>query len=180
MANLNWLVQDLGAMFKSTTKLNGGKLTAAPDASLLIKEGYITKLRSKKRRYFVLYTENDREFARLDYYENEKRFKTSPAAYKRSILLKDCFAVIKKHDPRFKEKNEIFVFAIYTRDDCFSLMFDNQEEMNCWFSLINEVHLKSLAKNRSNAIHDYGELVMGPRLQYPAQSDLWISSCISS
>lgn len=142
-------------MFKSTPKLNSSQLNAAPDTSLVIKEGYITKLRSKKRRYFVLYTENEHEFARLDYYENDKRFKTTPAAYKRSILLKDCFAVIKKHDPRFK-KSEIFVFAIYTRDDCFSLMFENQEEMNGWFSLINEVHLKSLAKNRSNAIHDYG------------------------
>lgn len=144
-------------MFKSTTKLNGGKeLNPLPDASLLIKEGYITKLSSKKRRYFVLYTENEQELARLDYYENEKRFKSNPAAYKRSILLKDCFAVIKKNDPRFK-KGKIFVFAIYTRDDCFPLMFNNQEDMNCWFALINEVHLKSLAKHWNNAIHDYGE-----------------------
>lgn len=145
-------------MFKSIAKLHSARDKPAdtPDASLLIKEGYITKLSSKKRRYFVLYTENEHEFARLDYYESEKRFRTSPAAYKRSILLKDCFAVIKKYDPRFKQ-NEIFVFAIYTRDGCFSLMFDNQDEMNGWFSLINEVHLKSLAKNRCNAIHDYGE-----------------------
>ena len=142
----------INRMFRSNSKLTSGR---EPNASLLIKEGYITKLRSKKRRYFVLYTENEHEFARLDYYENDKRFKACPAAYKRSILLKDCFGVIKKYDPRFK-KSEIFVFAIYTRDDCFSLMFDSQDEMNCWFSLINEVHLKSLAKNRSKPIPDYG------------------------
>lgn len=151
-------------MFKSNSKLNNDNSSKesgtsnhpqVPDPNLLIKEGYITKLKSKKRRYFVLYTENDHEQARLDYYENEKKFKNNPSSYKRSILLNDCFAVIKKYDPRFKEKN-IFVFAIYTRDDCFSLMFDNQDEMKCWFSLINEVHLKSLAKNKKNSMHDYG------------------------
>lgn len=144
-------------MFKSSNSKQTNKEPAlTADASLRIKEGYITKWKSKNRRYFVLYTENETEPAHLDYYENEKKFRTSPQVYKRSILLKDCFAVIKKCDPQFK-KNNIFVFAIYTKDDCFALMFNKQDEMDAWFSLINDVHLKSLAKNKSHAIHDYGK-----------------------
>lgn len=145
-------------MFKTNSKSNNNsnnkdRSNLVPDSSLLIKEGYITKFKSKKKRYFTLYTQNDNEPAHLDYYENEKKFRANSCSYKRSILLKDCFAVIKKNDPRF-QKSGIFVFAIYTRDGCFSLMFDNESEMSSWYALINEVHLKSIAKN--NMIHDYG------------------------
>jgi len=157
----NKLINLIYKMFKSNVKHQNSKesiTTKATISSLLIKEGYISKLKSKKRRYFVLYGENENEPARLEYYENEKRFKTNPNAYKRQILLKDCFAVIEKNDPRFKN-NKIFVFAIYTRSDCFSLMFDNQDEMNSWFSLINEVHKKTLTKHNSSVLHnDYDKI----------------------
>lgn len=142
---------------KESNALPPTPLTTA-NTNLPVKKGYITKLKSKKRRFFVLYAENDNQAAHLDYYENEKKFLTSPHAFKRSIQLNDCFAVIKKYDPRFKKSN-IFVFAIYTRDDCFSLMFDDQDEMNRWFSLTNEIHSKSVAKNRINSTHDYGKIL---------------------
>ena len=69
------------------------------------------------------------EPARLEYWDNERKWraKTPP---KRSIVLQKCFNINRKLDTR-DSRNKI-VIAIYTLDDCVSIVFETENELSDW------------------------------------------------
>ena len=71
--------------------------------------------------------------ARLEYYDNERKWK-SKANPKRSIVLEKCFNINRKCDTR--DSRNKFVIAIYTLDDCVSIVFETENELNDWLDIL--------------------------------------------
>ncbi|KAF6208420.1 hypothetical protein GE061_016876 [Apolygus lucorum] len=94
-------------------------------------QGYLKKLKTMRKKYFVLRGDSAEASARLEYYESEKKWKTSTCNPKRTITLKNCFNINKKLDTRHK-----WVIALYTRNDKFCIVFDNEEEMEDWLQAL--------------------------------------------
>ncbi|XP_026294593.1 serine-rich adhesin for platelets isoform X2 [Frankliniella occidentalis] len=90
------------------------------------KTGNLKKLKTNKRKYFVLRCESADYPARLEYYDSEKKFRAQQQP-KRSISLKACFNINKRNDMKSK-----YVIALYTRDDCFCIVLDSEEERESW------------------------------------------------
>lgn len=97
-------------------------------------EGYMKKLKTMKRKYFVLFADTITERANLRYYDTEKKFrqavnKREPISSKRCIILKDCFSINRKLDTKHPN-----VLALYTKDECFSIVFeeDKNGELQNW------------------------------------------------
>lgn len=88
-----------------------------------------------KKKYFVLRTESETGPARLEYYDSEKKFKAGGAA-KRSIHIKTCFNINRKVDAKQK-----FAIALYTKDDCFSVVADSEESLEEWLNAMLELQL---------------------------------------
>lgn len=92
-----------------------------------------SNFQTSKRRYFVLRTLSTLGKPRLEYYENEKKFRSNGPP-KRTIYLSSCFNIARKDDTKHK-----FVFALYTREDVFGLICESQEELDSWLNaLLNE------------------------------------------
>ncbi|XP_058056778.1 mucin-19 [Anopheles bellator] len=112
-----------------------------PEALNVVLHGYQRKLKTNKKKYFVVYGDTPEKFARLEYFDSEKKFKQSfakgvgaggeggggggPAA-KRSIVLRSCFNINKRHDTKKH------IIALFTKDDCFCIVFESEDELNRW------------------------------------------------
>ena len=81
-----------------------------------------------KKKLFVLREKSSSGPARLEYYDNEKKLSMG-AKPKRSIHIKTCFSINKKSDAKNK-----YAIALYTKDDCFTLVLDNEEEQRAWLA----------------------------------------------
>ncbi|KAK3911761.1 Insulin receptor substrate 1 [Frankliniella fusca] len=92
----------------------------------VIKTGNLKKLKTNKKKYFVLRCESADYPARLEYYDSEKKFKAHQQP-KRSISLRACFNINKRNDMKSK-----YVIALYTRDDCFCIVLDSEEDRESW------------------------------------------------
>ncbi|XP_023932904.1 insulin receptor substrate 1-B isoform X2 [Lingula anatina] len=87
-----------------------------------------------KKRYFVVREESPSGPARLEYYDNEKKFKSGHAIPKKVVDFYECFNINKKHDSKHKH-----AIALYTGSDCFSLVFENEKEQEEWLALFLEL-----------------------------------------
>ncbi|CAB0041592.1 unnamed protein product [Trichogramma brassicae] len=94
----------------------------------IVLEGHLKKLKTLKKKYFVLRNESVGHPACLEYYDSKKKFETK-CPPKRSITVKSCFNINKRWDTKHK-----FVIALYTKDDCFCLVFENQNELDLWLN----------------------------------------------
>ncbi|KFB43045.1 hypothetical protein ZHAS_00010720 [Anopheles sinensis] len=124
----------------------GGRSFPIPDVLNVVLHGYQRKLKTNKKKYFVVYGDTPDKFARLEYFDSEKKFKQSfakllggmgggggggsgsdggPVA-KRSIVLRSCFNINKRHDTKKH------IIALFTKDDCFCIVFESEDEMNRW------------------------------------------------
>ncbi|XP_076362090.1 uncharacterized protein LOC143252982 isoform X1 [Tachypleus tridentatus] len=91
---------------------------------------FLHKCLTMKKKFFVLKTESADGPARLECYDTEKKWRMgNPPKHK--ILIKTCFNINRKLDARQK-----FVIALYTKDDWFGLVADNQMEMEEWISTL--------------------------------------------
>ncbi|XP_055590592.1 mucin-19 isoform X5 [Uranotaenia lowii] len=103
-----------------------------PELNVVL-HGYHRKLKKNKKKYFVVYGDTPEKSARLEYFDSEKKFKqswlksSSGSQAKRSIVLRSCFNINKRNDTGKKH-----VIALYTKDDCFFIVFDSEEELNRW------------------------------------------------
>ncbi|CAH1772771.1 unnamed protein product [Owenia fusiformis] len=95
--------------------------------------GYLKKLKTMKKKFFVLRHEIDDQPACLEYHDTEKKFKTGHAP-KRRIDLPSCLSINRKSDPRHK-----YAIAIYTKDDCFSVLCDSESGMEEWLTAMLEM-----------------------------------------
>ncbi|XP_030830556.1 insulin receptor substrate 1 isoform X2 [Strongylocentrotus purpuratus] len=96
------------------------------------KSGYLRKLKTMRKKYFVLRSESITGPSRLEYYDNEKKFRLGGEA-KRTVPLSACFNINKKSDAKHKH-----AIALYTRDDCFSLVADDEESKQEWLRVLLE------------------------------------------
>lgn len=87
-------------------------------------------MQTNKKKYFVLRCESADYPARLEYYDNEKKFKAHQEP-KRSISLKACFNINRRIDLKPK-----YVVALYTRDDCFCIVLESEEERESWLKAL--------------------------------------------
>ncbi|CAB3375979.1 Hypothetical predicted protein [Cloeon dipterum] len=109
---------------------------ASPSSSTtddIVRIGYLKKLKTMKKKYFLLRKESAKFPARLEYYDSEKKFKAG-ALPKRSITLKKCFNINKRSDTRVKH-----CLALYTKDDSFCIVLDTVEEADDWLNKLLEL-----------------------------------------
>lgn len=96
----------------------------------VLRTGLLKKLKTSRKKWFVLRAETQDSSARLEYYDSEKKFNAGQAP-KRSIPLKTCFNINKRHDTKHKH-----VIALYTKDDCFCVVLDSEDELDSWLKAL--------------------------------------------
>lgn len=125
------------------------------------KVGYLRKPKSMHKRFFVLRAASDTGPSRLEYYENEKKWRHKSGAPKRSIPLESCFNINKRADSKNK-----YLVALYTKDECFAVAADNELEQDAWYQALVDFHNRGKVHEsaRSNSVSDdnYGETTPGP------------------
>lgn len=128
------------------------------------KVGYLRKPKSMHKRFFVLRVASESGLARLEYYENEKKWRHKSGAPKRSIPLESCFNINKRADSKNKH-----LVALYTKDECFAIAADCEQEQEGWYQALVELHNRGKSHHHhyiegaSNGTHDgvNGEDVYG-------------------
>ena len=93
----------------------------------IVLSGYLRKFKTMKKNVFVLYSDSCDRPARLEYFDSEKKFRSHSNHPKRSIVLQSCFNINRKTDTKHK-----CVIALYTKDDSFCIVYDNEQELNKW------------------------------------------------
>ncbi|KRZ78301.1 Insulin receptor substrate 2-B [Trichinella papuae] len=99
----------------------------------IIKMGILRKGKRARKRFFVLHQDSYNGPARLECFDNEKRYRCH-AAPKLSIPLKTCFNINKKVDSKLK-----FCIAMYTIDDYLLLGCENELDQDAWLHTLLEV-----------------------------------------
>lgn len=109
------------------------------------KVGYLRKPKSMHKRFFVLRAASEAGGpARLEYYENEKKWRHKSSAPKRSIPLESCFNINKRADSKNKH-----LVALYTRDEHFAIAADSEAEQDSWYQALLQLH------NRAKGHHHH-------------------------
>ncbi|KAG6935274.1 insulin receptor substrate 1 [Chelydra serpentina] len=99
------------------------------------KVGYLRKPKSMHKRFFVLRAASESGPARLEYYENEKKWRHKSGAPKRSIPLESCFNINKRADSKNK-----YLVALYTKDEHFAIAADSEPEQESWYQALLQLH----------------------------------------
>ncbi|XP_011481883.1 insulin receptor substrate 1-B [Oryzias latipes] len=92
------------------------------------KSGYLRKHKSMHRRFFVLRSASELGPARLEYYENEKKFRSKSPVPKKVLNLDTCFNINKRADSKNKH-----MIVLYTRSESFAIAADSEEVQNEWY-----------------------------------------------
>ncbi|XP_034020044.1 insulin receptor substrate 2-B isoform X2 [Thalassophryne amazonica] len=106
--------------------------------------GYLRKQKHGHKRFFVLRAASHLGPSRLEYYDSEKKFKSSlrsaaaaavaPSSPKRVIYLYQCFTVNKRADSKNKH-----LIALYTKDEYFAIVAENEQEQEDWYVAVSEL-----------------------------------------
>uniref|UniRef100_A0A8C9MF58 PH domain-containing protein n=1 Tax=Serinus canaria TaxID=9135 RepID=A0A8C9MF58_SERCA len=115
------------------------------------KVGYLRKPKSMHKRFFVLRAASESGPARLEYYENEKKWRHKSGAPKRSIPLESCFNINKRADSKNKH-----LVALYTKDEHFAIAADSEPEQESWYQALLSTGLGEAGED------SYGEVAPGP------------------
>lgn len=98
----------------------------SPSGGPVVLSGHVKKLKTQKKKFFVLRGEAPGYPACLEYYDSKKKFENRQPP-KRSILLDSCFNINKRVDTKHKH-----VIALYTKDECFCLILESEKELDEW------------------------------------------------
>ncbi|KAM3924057.1 insulin receptor substrate 1-like [Leptodactylus fuscus] len=111
--------------------------------------GYLRKQKSMRRRFFVLRSAGSRGPARLEYYENEKKFRLGDGSGgpRGTIVLEEAFGVNKRADAKRRH-----LLMLYTRDGGLCVSTDGEEEQDAWYQAIQE--LQAQARSLSTPTED--------------------------
>ncbi|MEE6470719.1 hypothetical protein FKM82_009043 [Ascaphus truei] len=105
------------------------------NSSSVKKCGYLRKQKHGHKRYFVLREPGEGcTAARLEYYENEKKWRSKSAAAKRVIALDSCLNINKRADAKNK-----YLIALYTRDEYFAVAAESEQEQESWYRALTEL-----------------------------------------
>ncbi|XP_051918301.1 insulin receptor substrate 2-A [Hippocampus zosterae] len=121
-----------------------GGLSNPPDAVDDIRKcGYLRKQKHGHKRFFVLRASSHLGPSRLEYYDNEKKFRSTlrggagpvgPSSPKRVIYLYQCFTVNKRADSKNKH-----LIALYTKDEYFAIVAESEQDQEDWYVAISEL-----------------------------------------
>lgn len=121
--------------WKLLTKMSQNKVRSSgslANSDDIVKAGYLKKLKTMKKKYFVLRRETGPDSpARLEYYDSEKKFKAG-AQPKKPIILRTCFSINRKKDPKHSH-----VIALYTNHDSVSMAAESEAELNDWLGFLH-------------------------------------------
>ncbi|XP_078032609.1 insulin receptor substrate 1 chico isoform X4 [Augochlora pura] len=106
--------------------MSSGRGIVSPSGGPIVRCGHVKKLKTQKKKFFVLRDEAPGFPACLEYYDSKKKYESKQPP-KRSILLDSCFNINKRVDTKHKH-----VIALYTKDECFCLMLENEKELHEW------------------------------------------------
>ncbi|MBN3274478.1 IRS2 protein, partial [Polyodon spathula] len=95
--------------------------------------GYLKKQKHGHKRFFVLKEHSEGLPARLEYYENEKKWKNRSAA-KRAITLDSCLNINKRADAKHKH-----LIALYAKDEYFAVAAENEQEQESWYLALTDL-----------------------------------------
>lgn len=115
----------------------GGRACGAASmagAGAVVRHGYLRKLKTMKRKYFVLREEGADCSARLEYYESEKKFRAG-AAPRRVVPLRSCFNVARRLD--LKQRH---VIALYTKEEQFCVVAEGEDDLRAWLADLLRQH----------------------------------------
>uniref|UniRef100_A0A8D0GAM7 Insulin receptor substrate 2 n=1 Tax=Sphenodon punctatus TaxID=8508 RepID=A0A8D0GAM7_SPHPU len=106
--------------------------------------GYLRKQKHGHKRFFVLRGPGGGSGeeqppqgvggARLEYYENEKKWKNKSGAPKRVIALDSCLNINKRADAKHK-----YLIALYTKDEYFAVAAENEQEQEGWYRALTDL-----------------------------------------
>ncbi|XP_073510666.1 insulin receptor substrate 1-like isoform X2 [Phyllobates terribilis] len=104
--------------------------------------GYLRKQKSMRRRFFVLRGPGSRGPARMEYYENEKKFRLEDGSGgpRGTVVLEEAFGVNKRADAKRRH-----LLVLYTRDGGLCVSADGEEEQNAWYQAIQELQAQARA-----------------------------------
>uniref|UniRef100_A0A3P9LBI4 Insulin receptor substrate 2-B-like n=1 Tax=Oryzias latipes TaxID=8090 RepID=A0A3P9LBI4_ORYLA len=108
--------------------------------------GYLRKQKHGHKRFFVLRAAGPLGPSRLEYYDSEKKFRSSlrhaagppgaaaaaPSPPKRVIFLSQCFTVNKRADSKNK-----YLIALYTKDEYFAIVAESEQEQEDWYVAVS-------------------------------------------
>ncbi|KAG8553657.1 hypothetical protein GDO81_003502 [Engystomops pustulosus] len=122
--------------------VSGQCLPAAPGDEDVRKRGYLRKQKHGHKRYFVLRSHSHLGPARLEYYDNEKKFRSgqrpggggSGCPPKRVIFLSQCFTVSRRADAKHKH-----LLALYTKDEYFAMVAESEQEQDSWYQALSQL-----------------------------------------
>ncbi|TRY96716.1 hypothetical protein DNTS_032200 [Danionella cerebrum] len=130
------------------------------------KSGYLRKQKSMHRRFFVLRAASEQGPARLEYYENEKKFRSKSPVPKRAVNLDSCFNINKRADSKNKH-----MIVLYTRGESFAIAADTEEVQNEWYQAMLDLQGKSPDEHGSGG--DCGLPSPGPAFKEVWQVKVW-------
>ncbi|BFZ20947.1 hypothetical protein BsWGS_23986 [Bradybaena similaris] len=113
--------------FQSTVSMGGRHHIFERPGSDIKRTGYLRKLKTMKKKFFVLRCTSSSGPARLEYYDSEKKFRSGNLP-KRSIQLHTCFNINKKTDSRAGK----FGIVLYTVQDSFTILTESEAEQESW------------------------------------------------
>lgn len=131
------------------------------------KVGYLRKPKSMHKRFFVLRVASASGPSRLEYYENEKKWRHKSGAPKRSIPLESCFNINKRADSKNKH-----LVALYTKDEYFAIAADSEVEQESWYQTLLDLHNRGKV-HETAAGHGVGEDNYGETTPGPAFKEVW-------
>lgn len=105
-------------------------MAAMAEGGAVVRQGHLRKLKTMKKKYFVLRAETSESSARLEYYESEKKFRAG-AAPRRVLPLKSCYNITRRLD--LKQKH---VIALFTKEEQLCIVAENEQDLHAWLTAI--------------------------------------------
>ncbi|CAN7989069.1 unnamed protein product [Ixodes hexagonus] len=103
-------------------------MSLAEQATDIHKTGCLRKLKTMKKKFFVMRRESEAGPARLECYDSEKKWKAG-ALPKRTVVLRLCFNINRRADAKHRH-----VMTLHTRDDSFALVAESEEDLEAWLT----------------------------------------------
>ncbi|XP_017553161.2 insulin receptor substrate 1-B [Pygocentrus nattereri] len=132
------------------------------------KSGYLRKQKSMHRRFFVLRAASEHGPARLEYYENEKKFRSKSPVPKKVVHLDSCFNINKRADSKNKH-----MIVLYTRGESFAIAADTEQAQNEWYQAMLDLQCRSKTPDDYGSGGECGLLSPGPAFKEVWQVKLW-------
>ena len=114
--------------FLTSVVMSSGRGQVSRSDGPVVRSGHLRKYKTLKKKFFVLRGDAPGHPACLEYYDSKKKYdnRSNP---KRSITMRSCFNINRRVDTK-----HMHVIALYTKDECFSLILDNEKELDEWLN----------------------------------------------